>query len=270
MVDRTCVVCGSIFKTYKFWAKRANGSIFCSRQCQVAGRIRHQASTLSAACKQCGKDFTRTKHRAGKMTYCSVECRKRGAGLSGENHPMWGKPHARSGSNHHNWRGGKAKGRGMTRSLIKRAKREIGKCERCGSAENLQGHHKARFSENKELQSERSNIEVICAPCHAIEHPDLAPMICFPRFKTGKTLNCTRCGKEYYRPLSAVPASKFCSMACTAAARTGTQRNGVVLICNYCRGSYYMMKSKAAESRFCSAECRFNGRKEGLWLRKTG
>lgn len=216
MIDRICAVCGKTFKTYKCWAKRKNGSSFCSRECQYVGKSKKPPTFITAVCKFCGKEFRRTVSNAGKLAYCSNKCRFSGVGLelSGENHWTAKKDHPISGSAHHNWKGGKSKGRGKTKGVIFRAKKEVGKCERCGSTSDLQGHHKKSFAANVEMRAARENIEILCANCHAVEHPRMAPMISRPRLKTGTILACVVCGKEYYRPQSLVYKSRYCSKEC--------------------------------------------------------
>jgi hypothetical protein len=117
------------------------------------------------------------------------------------------------GANHPKWKGGITERRGQERTLIKHAIRAKGKCERCGSIDNLQGHHILYRSHNPLFSISKDNIEVICATCHASEHPKFSAMISRPRFKTGEWHLCEVCETPFYARPSKKDA-RFCSHNC--------------------------------------------------------
>ena len=165
---RKCKQCGKEFTIFDCWLRRkgANFGSYCSRQCNgkaQAARNNPIKVLVRYECIQCGKEFFRRKGFGGTREYCSNECRW--AGHS--------KKH--SGAKHPNWKGGISKRAAASRTVIRKAKRKIKACQRCGSTVGLQGHHIKPHSTHPELRADPSNIEVICEHCHAIaEHPNLA------------------------------------------------------------------------------------------------
>lgn len=92
------------------------------------------------------------------------------------------------GENHPKWNGGSSERTHATRVVIRKIVKLRGKCERCGSTENLQGHHKEPYSRVADRRADPENVEVLCVNCHALEHPELVNFI-LKRNKHGKELD---------------------------------------------------------------------------------
>lgn len=196
--QRTCRQCTSIF-----FARHDRPGIFCSRKCQTIGRKKKPKILFKLQCQVCEKEFYRRKGAGGTYQFCSIKCMsiKRGQLLSGQNHPKW--------------KGGISERPYRSRMAIKKAKEIKKECEKCGSSDNLQGHHKIKYSLRPDLCDLVENIEVICARCHAKEHPELECMISIPRIRKGFVLKCHICGKDYYVPAYKEKTSKCCSRKCS-------------------------------------------------------
>lgn len=67
--------------------------------------------------------------------------------------------------NHPKWKGGISERTYASRAIIDEKKKEINKCEKCGSSEKLEGHHRKGYSEDL------YDIEILCVECHAEVHP---------------------------------------------------------------------------------------------------
>jgi hypothetical protein len=119
-----------------------------------------------------------------------------------------------SKDNNPNWKGGISDREWKSRTAIARVKRKRKACERCGSTANLQGHHRLPYADFPEKRDAEENIEIICADCHAKEHPHLAGMIMIPRQRSGVYLECRFCKAKFYRPKCHASGSKFCSRKC--------------------------------------------------------
>jgi hypothetical protein len=125
----------------------------------------------------------------------------RGKGMRGAKHPFW--------------KGGSTKRPYELRVLIKKIVVQKNHCERCGKTSTLQGHHKIPYSTGTSSRNDPANIEVICADCHAKEHPKLAGMIARPRFRSGVILNCKICENSFYVPKYKESTAKTCSKSCS-------------------------------------------------------
>lgn len=200
-VERICEYCNMPFFVYKAWTKgrQGRGGTFCSKECQIKGRIKKPPTKIEFRCKECNKIVSRTKHRIGKGEFCSILCMAnyRGRMMAGSNHPKWN--------------GGSSKRSHAERKIIKEQIKIIGKCEKCGSTDDLQGHHKLSYSKYPKLRTDPNNIEVICAECHAKEHPELEYFIKKKQGKPRYSKICRVCGTEY-KAKSA--KSTFCSHRC--------------------------------------------------------
>jgi hypothetical protein len=189
-----CAVCGKPVVRYESQFRQRK-TVLCSRECfkvwQKPGRPRK--ALLRGVCKNCGKAFQR-KIGNHKMLFCSQSC---AAGRKGAAHPSW--------------KGGRA--RHGVRAVRKRV-REVGECERCGSVGHLHGHHLKPYSTHPELGADISNILVLCANCHADEHPEIQNVIAIPRVKSGKEIVCIVCGKLRYVEPYRFATAKFCSHTC--------------------------------------------------------
>lgn len=210
----TCGWCGISFSrvTASVPVRERTRRVFCSSECQQSA-WRKRGAQLPATCAICGKGFTYPKGGSGTHEYCSSVCK------------CMGMRERFSGAGNPAWRGGTSNRGYLVRAAIRKAKRDHSACVRCGGSENLQGHHIKPYSKHPELASEASNIEVICAACHAKEHPGLANMISVPRVRNGKMHVCQWCGSEYYRR-NGILRTRFCSHLCLASGEKGHHKQG--------------------------------------------
>ena len=76
------------------------------------------------------------------------------------------------GPDHPGWKGGISIRNGIAAHAVSKAIRqrikEVGICQRCGATKRLHGHHPG---------DDPFKILVLCAPCHAAEHPKQAAML---------------------------------------------------------------------------------------------
>ncbi len=81
----------------------------------------------------------------------------------------------------------------------------------------------------------------------------------YESYRTGKTINCVQCGKEFYVPKSRIAENvQFCSLACKGLA----SRNRVLLQCAQCGKSFEVKESQIKRGKkFCSFSCAVLGRK---------
>jgi len=207
-IPRICKNCGSGFtvEPNQLLYKKC---IYCSIKCSAEGRKRFNPIVLSNyICEECKKPFSRRKTGKQKYRFCSTRCfiAMRSREWVGEKHPGWkGEKTARTRESY---------------LICRKSVRRIGKCEKCGSTENLHAHHILPYSEYPEFGADPNNIEVLCAVCHAKEHPQFAHIIEMPRIKTGKEVSCLVCGKTRYITLAKIKYSKYCSNKCSGLGRS--------------------------------------------------
>ncbi len=195
---KNCEYCKKEFLA-RNWKNRPGK--FCSQECQRKGRDFKEIKTITFKCECCGKEKTHPMHWKSPNKFCSIQCmaKIRGVNMRGNLHPRWN--------------GGSLTRTPEERKAVLKAKLEIGCCERCGSNKRLHGHHKIPVSERPELGADPKNIEIICAECHAKEHPEYSGMLL--REKSGVFLKCHICEKEYYKSKSSAEKSKYCSQKCS-------------------------------------------------------
>jgi transcription elongation factor Elf1 len=66
-------------------------------------------------------------------------------------------------------------------------------CEKCGSTEKLERHHK----DGNPMNNEPNNLAVLCSPCHHKEHLRIAPatcVVCGQMFRPKRARRATLCG----------------------------------------------------------------------------
>jgi len=214
-ITAKCVLCGAEFTRPLAWTTRRTkykAGQFCSRTCSQKGQSHPSRTMIAATCVICGSGFQYKKGLTGSHELCSRKC----AWISN------GKKE--SGPLHHNWKGGESRSFQCKR-VIETAKKQKGQCERCGSTENRQGHHKEHYSKAVELRAEASNIEVLCSACHAKEHPELANMIQIPRIRSGVMISCRWCGTAYYVTKSRIGKAKYCSKLCADSGWQGRSKS---------------------------------------------
>lgn len=204
-VTATCAVCRTQFTRRAAWTIRRSGyeaGKFCSLTCAKKGQRHPPRTMIEATCIKCGTRFQYKKGLSGPHRYCSRKC-------------SWADRSRRfSGANAPGWKGGVAPRTHAVKAVIAAAKREQRCCERCGSTDNLQGHHRELHSVAPLLRACRENIEVLCATCHAEKHPELANMILRPHRRSGVMAQCQMCGKAYYVKASHTKKTRWCSRAC--------------------------------------------------------
>lgn len=149
-------------------------------------------------CERCGIFCKKPSWWRSENKFCSIQCMSI---IRGKN---------TSGSAHYNWKGGD--NRTGSHTICKRIKKEIGKCQKCDSKENLQIHHKIKVSERPDLASDPKNIEIICVQCHAKKHPEFEGMLL--KIKKRYATNCVECGKEYLVKKYKLKTTKCCSTTC--------------------------------------------------------
>lgn len=200
VVELTCKVCGSLFKMKTCWAKR--GGKYCSRSCHQKGRVRKARTLIAFHCAECKKQFFRRKGMERGARFCSVSCRAvfQRREIRGENHPSW--------------KGGVSERTHSSRLVIREAIKAKGKCERCGETKNLHGHHIEPWSVQPSQRENPVNIEVLCAKCHALEHPKLSGMLLIPHVRSGQCIHCNTCGAPRYVAPYLLATAKYCSHAC--------------------------------------------------------
>jgi hypothetical protein len=240
-VLRICQVCGNEFRIFRCWLRADNGGKFCSRACQAKGRRPSPNYRVERTCVECGKIFIVKRYRAETAKCCSRPCLAiyRGKLFRGSNHPKW--------------KGGISERLGQERTLIKQALRIKGKCERCGGTENLQGHHLLTRSSSPLFRLSSDNIEILCAACHASEHPIFAPMILRPRIKTGRMQACEICELEFY-VMPYKKDARWCSRKCQMQGLPKKPRTGWLQPCETCGKSFYRQRGNL-DARFCSKSC---------------
>jgi 5-methylcytosine-specific restriction endonuclease McrA len=196
----TCPACSSTFE--RFNSQICGSSVACSRKCAAALQPRKPRTVISFVCPECGGPFSRRKGQDATAKHCSYKCMAaaRGRSMRGQNHPFW--------------KGGISERAYRVRAIIRRRVQEIGRCEKCGATDNLQGHHKLSHSGHPELRDDPSNIEVLCSQCHAAEHPEIANAISIPRKRDGSYISCLECGTTRYVPRHLATKAKFCSKEC--------------------------------------------------------
>ena len=243
-----CAACGATFhreKVQGHYSARA-----CSKKCAAA--IAHTnaigsrpLTMLHATCVGCGQHFSRSTRTKGRMRFCSKECADR-------NRPR--------GPDNPGWKGGRTR-TSTARALVARLKGERGECERCGSTKRLCGHHRLPVSERPDLEADPENIEIICVPCHALEHPDRAGLILKTRMRGGALLKCSWCGEDFYASPSRASKAQFCGHACRLAAMNGPRREDslarrITIRCEECGGERLIKPHLLQTARFCSNKCK--------------
>lgn len=206
-VERQCRACGVRFQTFVAWLRDGGGGLFCGRECQSKGKAKRSITMIQATCEICSKPFARRKGASGTMRFCSMKCM--GAGRKRDY----------SGSNHPRWKGGLTRDPGVT-AIQKKRVRDVGQCERCGSRDHLQGHHREHYALSPGKRTDPQNIEVLCANCHADEHPHMAAMLLYPR-PPQVEIHCIRCGATKLLCRSKAKVAKYCSHRCQMLARNG-------------------------------------------------
>jgi len=205
-----CPICQNAFDRRPAHIK--GKTVCCSYACshKAARRQKKRATILHATCKNCGKTFQKElgRTRQSGPHYCGRKCQSTASVLKRWQNHIPKSPR--------NW--------STVKATIEAVKR-IGKCEKCGGTDNLHGHHKVPHSQDPSLGSDPQNIQVLCRPCHALEHPEYAAVIMFPHQKTGGEISCLQCGKLRYVPPYLLRIAKYCGDDCRMTALNSRKKN---------------------------------------------
>ena len=234
-LSKECRWCKKIFLSPPY-----RRGYFCSQECASKGRKMREIIYVEFKCQNCGIDCKKPKYNTSStFSFCSIQCMSivRGKNMQGENHPQW--------------KGGFSRPQ-KERKAVALAKSIKKKCEKCGSKENLHGHHKIKYSERPDLCDVVENIEVLCSQCHAKEHPELEGFISIPVIRKGVYLTCKVCEKKFYVPQYR-KNDIYCSKKCTLK----YQKTGFYRMCNSCNKEYYVARKKENTSKYCSNPCRY-------------
>lgn len=228
-IERSCLECGAAFQVKRSEVSRGHG-LYCSRSCARSGTQRTGRTFHRASCQQCHRDFIYPKGGARAAKFCSNKCTGdfyasrysadykgidtvAAAGRIRPKRPVAPK-----------WRKWKVE---MTpvRVLIRELVQEVGKCQECGSTNNLHGHHIKSRSAHPELMTDRANIQILCVDCHAGKHPSVANLIraSMNTRKTVKKKICIECGEPYKPDTRHYETALWCSREC----RRGRRRSNM-------------------------------------------
>ena len=147
--EATCEVC-----TSKFTRQSRQMNEYCT--CSIGCTSIAKGNTIECTCDHCGETFPKAKSkvaasRSGKV-FCSRDCKDKAQSYMIEIQP----DHYGTGTGESSYRHTAIKTHGY-------------KCQRCGYDSNpaaIDVHHKDHNRDNNDL----SNLEVLCANCHAIHH----------------------------------------------------------------------------------------------------
>ncbi len=155
-----CTYCKEPYKKQKSHAEGAKQEFYCSSTC-----YNNHVTKLTLVCAHCSKEFTRNRAEVNKRVknkdihFCSRECKDLAV------HYMDAIRPAHYGTSEE------------YRAIAFRYLKHI--CNRCNYSDirALEVHHIDRNRHNNDI----SNLEILCANCHTIEHKDaLAVMVQAP------------------------------------------------------------------------------------------
>lgn len=152
-IQKVCLYCKK-----DFLCRHDRPGKFCGKSCSIKSRPKKNFK-IKINCEYCKKDFFVRQYRKKNARFCSRKCLSiiRGYEMRKENHPKW--------------KGGITKRSHSSRKKIKEIKQEKGKCEKCNSTDNLEGHHIYGF------EKDENSLQILCSECHAKEHPKIANFI---------------------------------------------------------------------------------------------
>lgn len=192
-----CVKCGQWFERYV--SSMRHPDMTCGTSCSAAlkNSKTKYVPRKSLTCESCGEGFEVTAARYHKARFCSDACKNT----------------HQQGVGHPNWKGGVSRTR-RERDIIEARIAAEGCCEECGATRCLQGHHIKWRSTHPDLREDPENIQVLCVPCHAAKHPDIAALIDQQQPRTGAIKRCAACDSEFYVKRSRLGAAFYCSRPC--------------------------------------------------------
>ncbi len=154
-VVASCKWCGKQFERHRYRAERFDNA-YCSRECNTAATSKKQR----LACGTCGKEILRSPAHVYSYNFCDSVCRAEWQRTSGYT----------EGANSATWRGGHDDYRGPNWESQRQTalQRDNFLCQRCGSDDLLQVHHKtpyALFDDYLEA-NHIDNLVSLCMTCH--------------------------------------------------------------------------------------------------------
>lgn len=199
-IEKKCEFCNK-----EFFSRHDRPGRFCSKSCRAKG-IKKGITYFDFICNECGIYYRKVKGQQKYNKFCSRICVIKAI--------KNGKIYRPISDKHPNWKGGITERPYIARKAVLMAKRIKKECEKCGSTNNLHGHHKIKYSERPDLCDDINNIEVICRNCHALQHPEMANMLSYPIKRSGKIINCIICKNERYIAKYLFGTAKYCSSKC--------------------------------------------------------
>jgi len=172
---KLCRYCG---QEYSCWKSKLLTSAYCNNTCKyadVANVLGGAKNPVTMVCKHCKVSFKIADHkvRSGEGSYCSRKCANEGkVGCVGAS--LGKKFPERSGSNHHNWKGGitSENHKIRTSSVYKAWRKSVFErddytCQICNSRGNrLNADHIKPFALYPESRLDVNNGRTLCVDCH--------------------------------------------------------------------------------------------------------
>lgn len=155
-VSLTCENCGKVF----FVIPSRSDRKYCSRSCSGEAKSKvtgedhplYQQKT-NQKCKYCGSTYSVPENRLDETNFCSKSCiHKWMSERKGPEHPLY------EGGEHNLYK------QRDWRVFSRKYRNWVGKCESCGSTENLQTHHDEPLSMGGDLYD--NTFTVLCTQCH--------------------------------------------------------------------------------------------------------
>lgn len=156
LIDISCDVCNTVVTRQKRYLRDIDNKHWCSREHMMVLK----GNRILFTCNHCRKEFYRAKSssknsKSGKY-FCTRECKDIAQKYMKEIQPT-----------HY--------GTGIRNYRNKALNNLPNKCNKCGYNKTiiaLEVHHKDKNRNNNLL----SNLEILCANCHRIEHKPLKPL----------------------------------------------------------------------------------------------
>lgn len=195
-ITLTCDYCSNSYEVFK--AHVRSEAHFCSRKCQIAGRVKKPKQLIEYQCLECNKLKVVRKGRGGTYSYCSIKCMSaaRGKQMSGANHPCWKGGVTDRPYNSKKWRA----------AVINRDQ----KCMECNAITDLTAHHVKPWKNHPELRYDLENGVTLCNDCHSKKHPELSSLF-IKKISTLSIKQCPHCTEVFFQKRS---KQIFCTKTC--------------------------------------------------------
>lgn len=168
-IPRKCLECDVEFMALPWEVARGNALYCCASHARSATQ-RKGLTVASAVCKHCAKTFFYIPGKKGKFGHQGKFCSKK---CTSNYHAVIRSASVGPFDSHGKPRVDSKKDRDLFSAIIK----DAGKCADCGATKNLHAHHILERHKRPDLRWEPTNIQVLCAPCHATRHPNIAAWI---------------------------------------------------------------------------------------------